>query len=239
MKNVINLRILVPAIYAAMAFKGFWARFRATADFKLNSLHEFKKDQELHLHPKIDDHYYLEGNPNAILSLRHINNLPTVFEPVEHNLGEKLMLVITELSEAVEADRKGRRVRERPEALDFSLVKDTLEDEMADAYIRLCDLIGGYGLDAEYIQKSKEAALADGISFGWGGNTAANILLLCQSVQCCYTMAASNTGLQEKIASLLSDIESFCIHENIDLGTHIELKMNYNKSRSFKHGKSY
>ena len=78
----------------------------------------------------------------------------------ERNKGELLMLVTSELAEALEADRKGSyatdsllnslfnvedndRFKE-----DFErLVKDTFEDEVADAVIRLLDLCGGLGID--------------------------------------------------------------------------------------------
>lgn len=68
------------------------------------------------------------------------------------------MLVITELSEAVEADRKGRRADKAEfESVVSSnsdhmseafvdaferLVKDTVEDELADTVIRMLDMAG-------------------------------------------------------------------------------------------------
>ena len=74
----------------------------------------------------------------------------------EHDIRHYLMLVITELAEAVQAYRKGKfadreeyekLVKERgcTEDTAFLLsVKDTFEDEMADACIRLMDLTGDY-----------------------------------------------------------------------------------------------
>ena len=71
-------------------------------------------------------------------------------EPI--NLGEKMMLIVTEIAEMCEAHRKGRRMDYSLKAVigwvgddDFKLsfekhVKDTLEDEMADAMIRLLDM---------------------------------------------------------------------------------------------------
>lgn len=71
-------------------------------------------------------------------------------EPV--NIAEKLMLVVSELSEALEADRKKVYCRTSMLAVngwvsdeDFcesfkKHVKDTFEDEIADAIIRLLDL---------------------------------------------------------------------------------------------------
>lgn len=58
----------------------------------------------------------------------------------ERNVGEMLMLCVTELGEALEAHRTGRHGIER---------KDTFEDEIADTIIRLLDLCGGLNIDIE------------------------------------------------------------------------------------------
>jgi NTP pyrophosphatase (non-canonical NTP hydrolase) len=52
----------------------------------------------------------------------------------------KLMLTVSELSEAMEADRKGLMDDKLPH-------RPGREVEVADAIIRLFDLAGGYGLD--------------------------------------------------------------------------------------------
>lgn len=98
--------------------------------------------------------------------------------------GTLLMLMVSELSEALEADRKNKHAdlsafdyrkedRECPEHFqqDFQeLIKDSFEDEIADVFIRLLDFIG---------------------------------------------------------------------QRNIDIERHIELKMEYNLTRAYKHGKAY
>lgn len=68
------------------------------------------------------------------------------------NTAEKLMLIVSELSEAMEADRKDKRCKTNIIGVngwvgdtDFQkhfadTVKDTFEDEIADAFIRLLDL---------------------------------------------------------------------------------------------------
>jgi NTP pyrophosphatase (non-canonical NTP hydrolase) len=58
----------------------------------------------------------------------------------DRNVGEMLMLIVSELGEAVEAHRKGEFGLEK---------KDTFEDELADTAIRLFDLCGGLGIDLE------------------------------------------------------------------------------------------
>ncbi len=53
----------------------------------------------------------------------------------ERNIGEALMLVVTELAEAMEAHRH------QDEA--------NFKEELADTFIRLLDLCGGLGIDIE------------------------------------------------------------------------------------------
>jgi len=86
------------------------------------------------------------------------------------NLGERLMLITSELSEALEADRKGKWTCERTSLtrrecdlfrmgmLDYEqFVKGTVEEEIADAFIRLGDLAGIYNIDLESHVKAKMA----------------------------------------------------------------------------------
>lgn len=81
-----------------------------------------------------------------------------------------MMLVVTELSEAVEADRAGRRIDDNAlDMLDVSSwsefpamstdlylqgVKDTFEGELCDALMRLLDAIAFYNVDADRIIKN-------------------------------------------------------------------------------------
>lgn len=53
----------------------------------------------------------------------------------ERNIGEALMLVVTELAEAMEGYRHND--------------KDNFREELADTFIRLLDLCGGLGIDIE------------------------------------------------------------------------------------------
>jgi len=66
----------------------------------------------------------------------------------EFNIGERLMQVVGELGEALESDRKGFHYKENlddtnPSEYNFmKMVKDSMEDELADAIIRLLDMVG-------------------------------------------------------------------------------------------------
>jgi NTP pyrophosphatase (non-canonical NTP hydrolase) len=91
----------------------------------------------------------------------------------ERNVGEMLMLATGELAEGLEALRKGRKMdqdrlmgyleqgdqihREGGFAYDAfeSQIKDTFEDELADALIRILDMCGGLGIDIEFHVREK------------------------------------------------------------------------------------
>lgn len=74
----------------------------------------------------------------------------------ERNVGELLMLITSELGEAMEAHRKGKFASKKYLILDSLApqifeeeIKDSFEDEIADAIIRLLDMCGGLGIDIE------------------------------------------------------------------------------------------
>lgn len=95
----------------------------------------------------------------------------------EVRIGERLMLVNSELCEALEADRRGDWA-EADDDLKHDLsnlpritnadkeiyansfkgtIKDTVEDEIADAIIRLLDLCGGLNIDIDFHLEAKLA----------------------------------------------------------------------------------
>ena len=65
----------------------------------------------------------------------------------ERNIGEALMLVVTELAEGMEAHRKQDQ--------------ENFKEELADTFIRLFDLCGGLGIDiqAEILKKCEKNKL--------------------------------------------------------------------------------
>lgn len=63
---------------------------------------------------------------------------PIIARP--HVVGEKLMLIVSEIAEAMEGHRKNLMDDKLPH-------RPMLEVELADALIRLCDLAGALGLD--------------------------------------------------------------------------------------------
>ena len=110
---------------------------------------------------------------NKLAQEIHAVNVKNGFydNPVE--FGTSLMLVTSELAEALEADRKGKH----PNLFDFNQyirsgftreantdtmasafkrhVKDTVQDEIADAIIRLLDISEHMGFDMEFHIRQK------------------------------------------------------------------------------------
>ena len=93
------------------------------------------------------------------------NNKAKGFWDKERNVGELLMLVTSELGEAMEAHRKAKFAdwenysgfclqsnynKNSFDSTSFGhYIKDTFEDEISDAVIRLMDLSAGLGIDLE------------------------------------------------------------------------------------------
>lgn len=162
----------------------------------------------------------------------------------EENLSDEhfLCLVISELMEAVEADRKGmhanranfeyymkQRKRDDGEFM-YAFkqdIKDSVEDELADACIRMLDLAGlrGYDLDSFEYEGSDTEDYSD-MTF------TESMFRICVYV--------TDNFYRDEPFILLNEIFAFCRDRNIDIFWHIEQKMKYNELRPYKHGdKSY
>ena len=93
----------------------------------------------------------------------HQVNIEKGFWEDRKNVGEVLMLIVSELGEALEAHRKSRKALvelfdakaiDRTDAEDYQAdfeqcIKDTFEDEIADTVIRIFDMCEGFGIDLE------------------------------------------------------------------------------------------
>jgi len=88
------------------------------------------------------------------------NNKEKGFWDRERNVGETLMLIVTELAEAMEAYRSGNLsplpvIDEEDHEIFRDVFKDTFEDEIADTLIRILDFCGGMDIDIEWHVKNK------------------------------------------------------------------------------------
>lgn len=169
----------------------------------------------------------------------------------EENLSNEhfLCLVISELMEAVEADRSEKHAnrdifeyymkqrRRDDEEFMYAFkhdIKDSVEDELADACIRLLDLAGLRSVDLGEVDFD-ELKCSEGF-FDWTF-TESIFFLVCN---------LTNTGFIEThsfdsfLRVALVEILVFCVQKEIDIFWYIEQKMKYNELRPYKHGdKSY
>ena len=157
-----------------------------------------------------------------------------------------LCLVISELMEAVEADRKGRHAQvenfnqSMSEYLDVcdnmgykcafkryfeKYIKDSISDEISDAFIRLLDLTGShkYIFDTEYDINMITAKK----SF------TENIYEIVQ------VLTYKKYSTKGKVTYAAQHIIKLAEILKIDLEYHVRLKMRYNALREYKHGKAY
>jgi predicted TIM-barrel fold metal-dependent hydrolase len=158
----------------------------------------------------------------------------------EENLSNEhfLCLVISELMEAVEADRKGmhanrdnfeyymkQRKRDDDEFI-YAFkhdIKDSVEDELADTCIRLLDMSGlrEYDLDSFDYEHSDTEDYSD-MSF------TESIFKICIYI--------TDNFYRDEPFILLNEIFAFCRDRNIDIFWHIKQKVKYNELRPYKHG---
>ena len=157
-----------------------------------------------------------------------------------------LCLVISELMEAVEADRKGKHAdvarfnewRESRQSCseetritrfkeDFeAYIKDSVEDEISDAVIRLLDFAGLREIDLEDFNYA-------------GSNTKDYSEMSFTESMFCITRYLANRYHAQRPALILNEIFAFCRDRDIDLMWHVKQKMRYNELRCYKHGKEY
>ena len=154
----------------------------------------------------------------------------------EHSDEHCLMLIITEIAEAVQADRKNLHAdveafKKYEEIIDFKenferQIKNTVEDELSDVVIRCLDLAGLRKFDLE---EEVEALMemVESIKEGSG------------FIDLCYALSGISTcddSTEQKTIAIIAVVLKYCELTGIDLDFFIRTKMNYNRLRGYKHG---
>lgn len=165
---------------------------------------------------------------------------------VEH----QMQLVICEVCEAVEADRKNLHANlagfDKCVGIEYSqrfkdYVKDSVEDEMADVCIRIFDMCGCFGIKP-YRSMEEILTLRDDWRQEFGkmrfSEQAYALVQLLTSWQPTDVNQVDGV-LSHVFGAALFFIHYWSLEMGIDLARHIELKMEYNESRGYKHGKKY
>ena len=171
------------------------------------------------------------------------------FHEEKHSFEHMACLIISELMEAVEADRKNLKA----DVLEFEMcmcgvleedydrwfkkqfewcVKDTVADELADAVIRLLDTAGALGIniDHSFVERHVASAKSKDVK---GRLLTENIYFACGAIH------ESDNKPSVSINNTLVCLIILCETLNIDLWKHVELKLKYNSLRPYKHGKAY
>ncbi len=186
---------------------------------------------------------------NWITTAYGINN-KNGFHDGSYSDNHRLMMIVTEIGEAIEADRKRRHLDKKAfEIFEFldkdfgksqywqergfvnmfqNTVKDTFEDELADIVIRCCDFLGMKNL---VFQDAFQRPIEFPSSFcnhfsekGWN-----------------WVRMLNNPEFEvpTRVAGLMCEVLWYCEETCINIEKHVEWKMKYNQSRPPKHGKSY
>lgn len=193
-------------------------------------------------------------NLNELRDKAYRNAVTHGFHDEELSNEHCLCLVISELMEVVEADRKGRLGKKCKSRFDIDYnrypalveeekrfkssfeknVKDSLPDELADAAIRLLDLAGLRNISIddfsdEMIYEATESCNDETF-------TESIYAISTIPIRCEYEY---DSLLENQLNSMLLAIFGLAKHLNIDLIWHINQKMRYNELRENKHGKRY
>lgn len=167
------------------------------------------------------------------------------FHDEEKSNAHWMMLVVSEIGEMVEADRKGLKA----DVSEFdcrmidgfsymsafeTTIKNSLADECADVCIRLFDFLGMKGIQPDTFEDKKD---------DWQNMFAS--LSVCEQ---CYELVQGitlicNESTPNEIAEIAGAMILFCFdfakEHGFDLEWHIVHKMKYNERRAKLHGKSY
>lgn len=155
-----------------------------------------------------------------------------------------LMLIITEIAEAVQADRKDKHAdaglfKADVETLDMAdgydrdvwkrdfeiYIKNTVEDELADVVIRCLDLAGLKKIDFRYA----DILLSEGAR-------EVQVPFPKLMYMACEEITYHGYDLTERLNDIVAGIIAYYNKKDIDIEWFITQKMKYNKLRPYKHG---
>jgi len=166
------------------------------------------------------------------------------------DIGELLMLIVTEIAEAVEAHREGRvfsTIKNNVAVIGpeyyadcqwsgydkycfLEDIKDTFEDEIADIFIRLFDLCGYLGIELKILSDDESGPNANIKTI------AGKLYSILKNLPSTYDVGRY---FKIQLCNFYGDLLLFCTEHKINIEKHISAKMAYNKTRPMKHGKEY
>lgn len=185
-------------------------------------------------------------NYNELAHKAHSNAVEHGFWDEKLSNEHCLMLIITEIAELVEADRKNhvadiQQYKEDANPTGYfsrfgkkgfkeafeNNIRNSLEDEFADVAIRLCDLSGALGINFDMMQPCRYYRAYDKFTL------TENAFALCKG------LCKENIAIARRIQFGIYFIECWARALNINIENHVALKMAYNLNRISRHGKKY
>jgi NTP pyrophosphatase (non-canonical NTP hydrolase) len=154
----------------------------------------------------------------ALAARVHAANLkwwqnPASGERIERNFDEMLMLVVSEIAEAMEGHRKSLMDDKLPHRL-------MVEVELADAFIRLLDIAGAYDFGlTDWLGAEQE----------FRSNVPANLMILVRIIALPWT---SRSMVEAMVMRAIHAIIQLAAHMQLDLMGAFEEKMEFNRTRT-------
>ena len=184
-------------------------------------------------------------NYNKLAEEAHENAVKHGFWDVRVSNEHCLMLACTEIAEIIEADRKRKRAKvamfnkekDTPQAPGHAgshwrfcfeqFIKDTIEDEFADTFIRLCDLAGELEVDFDKMNPCRYHRAFDRFTM------TENAFVLSKG------LCRDGIGIEKRIQFGLDFVTKWAQELNIELPFFVAQKMRYNVMRPYRNGKRY
>ena len=136
------------------------------------------------------------------------------------NIPRLLMLIVSELGEAYDAT-----------------TPENFNEELADVYIRICDMFGGLSITPSIIYEDKELNYPIDCDEPEGINLMAIVSYLGKALEA--HRKDEIDQFEVKLNYALSALFMMCEAYDINLDEAVTKKMAYNLSRPHKHGKKY
>ena len=169
------------------------------------------------------------------------------------DINQALMLIITEMSEAIQAQRKSRHgsIEDYNKWLGVSdeqayeeSLEGTVESEFADIAIRIMSLLGWYDsqkviclMNDTELRKTEEYHK---VEFEHGNYSIPDAMYLIITRMTYFPFSCSPAWMNTlRLQEILVMVFALAHIEGIDLVEHIKLKMQYNESRPYLHGCLY
>ena len=169
------------------------------------------------------------------------------------DINQALMLIITEMSEAIQAHRKSRHgsIEDYNKWLGVSdeqayeeSLEGTVESEFADIAIRIMSLLGWYDsqkviclMNDTELRKTEEYHK---VEFEHGNYSLPDAMYLIITRMTYFPFSCSPAWMNTlRLQDILVLVFALAHIEGIDLVEHIKLKMQYNESRPYLHGCLY